>query len=894
MIVHTGEGKFLGSKCIAVMGTFRAIGKPKVVTWSRLNATATLGQRVVTVRDRVNWNVGDKIVVSPTGYFGANGKLWSESGGGMEQHVITKIVTSSLGSVITLASKLNQTHLCSIMHGEYFCGAVGVLSRNVVIKSADSETPGTQSFGFGGHIAVIDLIAGVDGVSSTFSGSLILNSVQLQNLGQMNSDRYALSFSYSRNHNPSSITNCAFFGGYSIAVRASNTKGLVIQNNVAMNITQGGVFIESTCTNFTVSNNLVVGLNQLASVMASSYPWVRPVAAFNILTPYGSVFSNLVAGSYDNGFMVATSMFFQTTIPNACTLTRGMSYTYNITEILYGRTFFDNEAVACRGGLFVLTMSKSESSDGSCAIVSGIKAWRSGHYGIMAVDAMANLLVAKVVLAENHIGLSLNYYRIYSDDTFSGVVASKIIGSFRDSDCADLSDSSWNKQACQAFTANDPLGLSRKGCGSVISGIYRRVGILLPMIMNGPRTCTTAGRFAVCEPPNTPDRLCGMPWEHRYGLPIDFMYSEMHIHDTIFAGFKNSSCKSYNSPAIAFNPTQIDEQSTIVTSGLTWNKMSSIAKFGTTGDCSSTLGNDGSMNSVGQSCMGQVLVLLNDLDGTMLGSGTGGQLMYNNPQYAAPYPFCIAASEFGPGFISCPTELADGSIGVPFRQYSGHWLDYSDQVLGPIINFRYFTAQNETRSYAAYGPIDDMCPLKMYFSRFPFLIADQQRQRLQSTGSQPTTFYLRWDAPTPSQVSVVDIFITGAQYYHVSVSPSMSGPWRLIPRIGRYPNETDIAGSNAGNPQKRTLTVTLRGGDKNRFYKFVQQPTVLISMTMAMDIYSFFTVILGMHISLTVFCNRLFFSSFVSDKFRCKCCLPPWHLSLSHQNCVSKKRKCEC
>jgi len=195
------------------------------------------------------------------------------------------------------------------------------------------------------------------------------------------------------------------------------------------------------------------------------------------------------------------------------------------------------------------------------------------------------------------------------------------------------------------------------------------------------------------------DRLCGMPWEHRFGLPIDIMYSEMHIHDTLFSGFKNHTCGTKYSPAIAVNPTQVDEQATLVMSGITWSgatsgHMDSIAKFGveTGGQC-----------AIDQPCMGHEMIVMNDLDGSVLGTGTGGQILYNNPEYVAPWPYCTTASEFGLGFISCPNQLEDGSSGDGFKVYSAHWRDYTTQLLGPIKEYRYFPAANETRVFANYG-----------------------------------------------------------------------------------------------------------------------------------------------------------------------------------------------
>ena len=188
-----------------------------------------------------------------------------------------------------------------------------------------------------------------------------------------------------------------------------------------------------------------------------------------------------------------------------------------------------------------------------------------------------------------------------------------------------------------------------------------------------------------------------MPWEHRYGLPIDIMYSEMHIHDTLFSGFKNNSCGSSYSPAIAINPTQVDEQPTIVMSGITWSghspaQKSYISKFGIEG---------GGQCSNAQPCMGQNMIIIHDLDGTMLGSGSGGQLLYNNPEYVAPWPYCNVATELDSGFLSCPSVVEDGS--APFKVYSAHWRDYTTQLLGPIVEHRYFQFANETRVFANYG-----------------------------------------------------------------------------------------------------------------------------------------------------------------------------------------------
>ena len=124
------------------------------------------------------------------------------------------------------------------------------------------------------------------------------------------------------------------------------------------------------------------------------------------------------------------------------------------------------------------------------------------------------------------------------------------------------------------------------------------------------------------------------------------------------------------------------------------------------------------------------------------------------------------------------------------------------------------------------------------------LFAKDHLQRVYTTGSVPTTtntWYMRWDAPSENDSTIIEQFINNAQTVNVFVGPSMNGPFRYVDRFtDRYPNLTDAAGSNTRNPQKRMLYVTLRGGAANRFYKFMLVPEVAITMKINMNINNFF------------------------------------------------------
>lgn len=60
------ESLNVGSKAIAVFGFMWLHGKPKSVCWTKLGVTAEIGDRHLTLKEPVDWTVGDEIVISST------------------------------------------------------------------------------------------------------------------------------------------------------------------------------------------------------------------------------------------------------------------------------------------------------------------------------------------------------------------------------------------------------------------------------------------------------------------------------------------------------------------------------------------------------------------------------------------------------------------------------------------------------------------------------------------------------------------------------------------------------------------------------------------------------------------------------------------------------------
>ena len=250
---------------------FVVIGQTMPVQWTKLYKTAKIGDKIIQITSSLNpeWIVNSQIAISATNYFDKVGNFWDDSTTPANEMRIIQAITTIWNvvekmyiSTITLNNPLLQTHLCMIILEETFCGYVGLITKNIVFKAADLTENNVigfgNVFGFGGHIFVTDLydpaicLNNPHNFKTTRVGTVILESVQIENFGQMNNQYNAITINYRDdysnspylNYTSNSFTNCSFYSSFNYPLQIINFGfDVEFSGNVLMESYSGGVFI---------------------------------------------------------------------------------------------------------------------------------------------------------------------------------------------------------------------------------------------------------------------------------------------------------------------------------------------------------------------------------------------------------------------------------------------------------------------------------------------------------------------------------------------------------------------------------------------------------------------------------------------------------------------------
>eukprot|EP00854_Cymbomonas_tetramitiformis_P002112 gene2113-2811_t len=211
------------SKSIIVEGGMQMIGPECSASWAKLALTASAGATSVTINVPAQqaadcWLVGDKLVVTPSRFFGNRHEY--------DEVTVTAVETSSEGLItLQLDAALAYAHvgLTEISGGGLsvqLAAEVGRLSRNLRVEGADGDTLSSTYQQFGARL------------TTEGGGELHLRGVEFYRAGQLGGygtypDAVAL-----YQTDKATVEHCAFHDLYHVALGVYASSSAHVRNNV--------------------------------------------------------------------------------------------------------------------------------------------------------------------------------------------------------------------------------------------------------------------------------------------------------------------------------------------------------------------------------------------------------------------------------------------------------------------------------------------------------------------------------------------------------------------------------------------------------------------------------------------------------------------------------------
>ncbi|MFL1897192.1 G8 domain-containing protein [Aquimarina sp. 2-A2] len=293
-------------KAIMVMGggTLELHGK-KRMSWTNLAKTANAGATQITLKNAVDWEIGDKIALTATGLASGQTKAWNN----VDEAEITAI--SGDKKTLTLKDPLKYKHIggsksyTRARDGKTWNvniqGEVGLLSHYIKIQGKMDGN--NESDGFGGHIMLMkNSIAHAE-------------QVELYKMGQKGIlGRYPFHWHLNEDKAKGSyLKNSSVHKSFNRAVTIHGTDYVTVDGVFAYDHIGHGIFFEDGGERFnTVKNNVVFvtrrpkpGEQLTPSDNQANAPQNRTPASYWITNPNNYFENNVAAGTEGTGFWFA-------------------------------------------------------------------------------------------------------------------------------------------------------------------------------------------------------------------------------------------------------------------------------------------------------------------------------------------------------------------------------------------------------------------------------------------------------------------------------------------------------------------------------------------------------------------------------------------------------------
>uniref|UniRef100_A0A8C3MZI7 Uncharacterized protein n=1 Tax=Geospiza parvula TaxID=87175 RepID=A0A8C3MZI7_GEOPR len=344
---------------IGVYGQVQIYSAYPKMPWTHLGTNVAPGNERIFVEDEVDWDQGGDIVISSSSY---------------EAHQAEVVTLKEVhGHNIRIHEHLLHRHIGRPHDTEDgrsipLAAEVGLLTRNVQIQS-DVACAGRMLVG---HFT--------DSSGMEFEGALQLLNVQFLNFGPPQLS--AIEF---RNVSQgSSVVSSSISGSCGAGIKAVESSGILLLNNVVFNTTGPGIDLEGK------NHSLIRCLVILSRQPAGSLNWVAGIKV-NLATGV-SLHGNAVAGSERIGFHVKG---------RECSLA--------------GEYCNGNVAHSSLHGIHLY----QEDGFQTCTRITGFLSYKNYDYGVM-LHLGGSIIVENVVLVDNTVGLLAMVHCAYPEQCYTG------------------------------------------------------------------------------------------------------------------------------------------------------------------------------------------------------------------------------------------------------------------------------------------------------------------------------------------------------------------------------------------------------------------------------------------------------------------------------------------
>ena len=223
----------MGTKCLCAMGggQLQIYGEDRL-SWTKLSASAAVGETKLALLEAGGWRAGEKIVIA------------SSSFNPEEAETANIKSVSSDGKTLTLETGLKYAHYGQL---QTFDGKslderaeIGLLSRNIVIQGDDASS----ALKFGGHVMVMS-----NGSAAKIRG------VEFKRMGQFNRlGRYPLHFHQMRDASGSFVAASSIHDTIQRGIVVHGSDNLRVERNVVYNTVGHAYSVEDGSERGTVFN----------------------------------------------------------------------------------------------------------------------------------------------------------------------------------------------------------------------------------------------------------------------------------------------------------------------------------------------------------------------------------------------------------------------------------------------------------------------------------------------------------------------------------------------------------------------------------------------------------------------------------------------------------------